>query len=112
MTPAAIAPAALAAATPQQLLVNQFLLGVVVAACSVAGLFFLRFWRRTRDRLFVIFAVAFWTLGANWLALAFTEQDEVRTALYVVRLLAFLLILGGVVDKNRSASAPAPSPDP
>jgi hypothetical protein len=112
MTPPAIAPAALAAITAQQQLVNQFLLGVVVAACAVAGLFFLRFWRRTRDRLFVIFAVAFWTLGANWLALAFTEQDEVRTALYVIRLLAFLLILGGVVDKNRSASPPAPPRDP
>lgn len=92
----------LAAITPQQQSINQFLLGAVVAGCGTAGLFFLRFWRRTGDRLFVIFAVAFWTLGANWLALAFTEQDEVRTALYAVRLLAFLLILGGIVDKNRS----------
>ena len=109
MTAAAVtsaAGAALAAITPQQQLVNQFLLGAVVAACAVAGLFFLRFWRRTRDRLFVIFAVAFWTLGANWLALAFIEQNEVRTALYGVRLLAFVLILGGVIDKNRSASNP------
>ena len=90
--------------SPQQQLINQFLLGAVVAGCAVAGLFFLRFWRRTRDRLFVIFAIAFWTLGANWLALAFTTQDEVRTALYVVRLLAFLLILGGIIDKNRGGS--------
>ena len=82
-------------------LVNQFMLGAIVALCAVAGLFFLRFWRKTRDRLFAIFAIAFWILGLNWLALAFTQQDEVRTALYVVRLLAFLLILFGIVDKNR-----------
>ncbi len=82
---------------------TQFMLGAIVMACAAAGLFFLRFWRKTRDRLFAIFAIAFWTLGLNWLALAFINQDEVRTALYVVRLLAFLLILFGILDKNRAA---------
>jgi hypothetical protein len=82
---------------------NEFLLGGVVVACGVAGLFFLRFWRKTRDRLFLIFAVAFWTLGANWLALAFINADEVRTWLYAVRLAAFVLILLGIIDKNRPA---------
>lgn len=86
-----------------QTLINQFLLGGVVMACGVAGLFFLRFWRKTRDRLFAVFAIAFWVLGLNWLALAFVNQDEVRTALYVIRLLAFLLILLGILDKNRKA---------
>lgn len=85
-------------------LLNVFILGAIVLACAVAGLFFLRFWRKTRDRLFLIFAIAFWTLGANWLALAFTNQDEVRTILYIVRLLAFLLILVGIIDKNRARS--------
>ena len=88
---------------------NQFLLGAVVMACGVAGLFFLRFYRRTRDRLFAAFAIAFWMLGANWLALAFTRQDEVRTVLYVVRLLAFVLILLAILDKNR-ARPPAAQP--
>jgi Fe2+ transport system protein B len=81
---------------------NEFMLGAIVLACMVAGATFLRFWRRTRDRLFAIFAIAFWTLGANWLVLAFTNQDEVKTWLYVVRLLAFVLILGGIIDKNRA----------
>ena len=88
-----------------QTLINHFLLGGVVMACGVAGLFFLRFWRKTRDRFFAIFATAFWVLGLNWLALAFVNQDEVRTALYVIRLLAFLLILLGILDKNRKAGA-------
>jgi hypothetical protein len=91
------------AAAMDQMRLNQFLLGAVVLACGTAGLFFLRFWRKTHDRLFVVFAVAFWTLGLNWLALAFTTRDEVRTALYVIRLLAFLLILAGILDKNRKA---------
>ena len=84
-------------------LLNQFFLGAVVLGCVVAGLFFLKFWRKTRDRLFLIYAVAFWILGANWMALAFINQDEVRTWLYAVRLLAFVFILYGIIDKNRPA---------
>jgi hypothetical protein len=80
-----------------------FMLGALVMGCFVAGLFFLRFWRKTRDRLFAIFATAFWLLGANWLLLAFTRQDEVQTWYYVVRLVAFVLILYAVIDKNRAA---------
>ena len=80
-----------------------FILGALVTGCSVAGLFFLRFWRKTRDRLFAMFAVAFWLLGLNWLALAFTEQDEVKTFYYAVRLVAFVLILFAIIDKNRAS---------
>jgi uncharacterized membrane protein YcjF (UPF0283 family) len=80
-----------------------FMLGGLVMGCFVAGLFFLRFWRKTRDRLFAIFALAFWLLGVNWLALAFTQQDEVKTIYYAVRLLAFVLILYAIIDKNRAS---------
>jgi hypothetical protein len=80
-----------------------FMLGGLVMGCFVAGLFFLRFWRKTRDRLFAIFAIAFWLLGVNWLALAFTQQDEVKTIYYAVRLLAFVLILYAIIDKNRAS---------
>jgi hypothetical protein len=71
-------------------------------ACAIAGLFFLRFWRRTQDRLFLVFALAFWLLCLNWLALSLTQQDEVRTVLYIVRLLAFAAIIVAILDKNRS----------
>jgi hypothetical protein len=82
---------------------NDFLAGVIVALCAVAGLFFLRFWRRTGDRLFAMFAVAFWLLALNRLGLsAAAEEREYHTWLYGVRLLAFLLILVAVLDKNRS----------
>jgi hypothetical protein len=78
--------------------------GAIVMGYGVAGLFFLRFWRETRDRLFVIFAGAFWILGLQRLALAFSHNMvEDDTGLYLVRLFAFLLILGAIVDKNRSS---------
>ncbi len=81
--------------------------GAIAMGYGVAGLFFLRFWRETRDRLFLIFAGAFWILGLQRLALAFTrDMVEDHTGLYLVRLFAFLLILGAIVDKNRSSAQP------
>lgn len=83
--------------------VNRFILGAIVMACLVAGIFFVRFWRSTRDRLFFMFAVAFWILAFNWTALAFTpEPNEARTALYIIRLIAFVIILVAIFDKNRT----------
>jgi hypothetical protein len=65
--------------------------------------FFLRFWRRTRDPLFAWLATAFALLAGHWLALSCTRPaDEVRTAFYIVRVVAFVLILIGIVQKNRS----------
>jgi hypothetical protein len=84
--------------------ITQFLLGGVVMGCLGAGLFFLRFWRKTHDRLFMIFALAFWILGLNWMLLAMTSPtDEARRALfYILRLVAFILIIFAIVDKNRT----------
>jgi hypothetical protein len=81
--------------------------GAIVMGYAVVGLFFLRFWRETRDRLFLIFAGAFWILGAQRLALVLSRgMVEDDTGLYLVRLFAFLLILGAIVDKNRSSAQP------
>lgn len=85
---------------------HEFLLGLIVMGCLVAGLFFLRFWRKTRDRLFAIFALAFWLLALNWTLLVMTSRDEARPALYAIRLLAFVLILIGIADKNRAGRRP------
>jgi hypothetical protein len=81
--------------------------GAITMGYAVAGLFFLRFWRETRDRLFLIFTGAFWLLGLQRLALAFSrDMVEEPTGLYLIRLFAFLLILGAIVDKNRSTPQP------
>lgn len=84
-----------------QMPLTQFLLGAVVMACLIIGLFFLRFWRKSRDRLFVYFALTFWLLGAGWLCLAFVTRDETRLLLYMLRLVAFAVLLLGIWDKNR-----------
>jgi hypothetical protein len=85
---------------------NQLMSGAMVLAYVLAGVFFLRFWRTTRDRLFMIFAIAFWILAAQRLALAMTtEVFEDVTYLYVVRLIAFVLILGAIIDKNMKTKA-------
>ncbi len=75
--------------------------GVLVAGYLVAALFFLRFRRETGDRLFLVFSVAFALLAVQRLALALTTRDE--TLIYGLRLLAFLLILAAIIDKNRKA---------
>jgi hypothetical protein len=80
---------------------NQFLLGASALAFGVAGLFFLRFWRQTQDRLFVIFALAFWLLALTRLGVALSGSiSEPYTWLVSVRLVAYLLILLAIADKN------------
>ena len=84
---------------------NLFLWGGSAVASWTAGLLFLRFWRETGDRFFALFAAAFWCLTVNWVGLALTERpDEARTLFYLVRLMAFVLIIAAIVDKNRSAA--------
>jgi hypothetical protein len=77
---------------------------VAGTAALVAGLCFLRFWRDTRDRLFVFFAVAFWLLALCWMLLALlSPTEETRPYVYAIRLAAFGLIIAAIVDKNREA---------
>ena len=85
---------------------SDFLFGATAMGCLVAALFFVRFWRSTGDRFFLFFALGFGAFAANRAILAALETDsEGRVAVYVVRLLAFLLILWAVVDKNRASAA-------
>jgi hypothetical protein len=84
----------------------DFLSGAVACGFFVCGLFFLRFWRRTRDQLFLAFALAFGLLGAGQSILALANiPTEERGSLYLMRLAAFALILIAILRKNRSASA-------
>lgn len=86
---------------------GQFISGGLAMACWTIALFFLRFWRTSRDRLFGGFAAAFTVLGLNWLLLAlFEPAKEHQHYLYLVRLLAFVLLIASVVDKNRSVKKP------
>jgi hypothetical protein len=84
---------------------RQLLLGATAMGSFVAGLFFLRFYRQTKDTLFAYFGAAFWILAAQAVALGLTNPDaEVRVYLYLPRLLAFVLIIVAIVQKNRAPS--------
>ena len=94
---------------------ESFLIGAIAMALFVAGLFFLRFWRETRDRLFLIFGIAFWLLALTRLALVVFQVDrgpgdiEGNRYVYWVRLFAFILILFAIIDKNRPRRTKRPS---
>lgn len=80
----------------------DFINGGTAMACFVAALFFLRFYRQSRDRLFLFFGLGFSVFCANRLVLALLEEShEATTYVYISRLLAFLMILYAIVDKNR-----------
>lgn len=79
----------------------EFLSGVATAGYLVAAGFFLRYWRKTAERLFVIFAIAFGLLALNQaLAHVLAVVSEPSSFVYSLRALAFLLILLAIVDKN------------
>lgn len=84
---------------------ETFLLGVICTCSVLAGLFFLKFWRRTRDSLFLAFGIAFLVEGINRaFILDLPNPNQAHPLTYIVRLLASLIILAGILHKNyRSA---------
>jgi hypothetical protein len=82
-----------------------FFNGISATASILAAIFFLRFWRETEDRLFACFALGFGLLAVNWAALSLLSVPaETRHFVYLVRLGAFVAVLGGIVDKHLSES--------
>jgi hypothetical protein len=82
----------------------DFLSGAVTLGFLLCGLHFLRFWKRSRDSLFLAFACAFWLLGLNQALLALTNIPvEERSWVYLLRLAAFVLIIVAIAAKNRKA---------
>ncbi len=82
----------------------HFTSGAAMMGAWVCSLFFFRFWRKTQERLFFLFGLAFWTLGLErfvlvWKASPITEENA---GIYLIRLAAFLMILYAIWDKNRS----------
>ena len=82
---------------------NQFLLGMLVAFSAAISVLFLKFWRGSRDRLFAFFSAAFALMAIDWLTHALVSpRHESQHYLFVIRVVAFLLIIAGIVSKNRS----------
>jgi hypothetical protein len=84
-------------------MIEGFLLGVIVTCSLVAAGFFARFWFATRDLLFLGFAAAFALEGLNRVTFLFLDTPSAGDeAIYVVRLLSYLLILAAIANKNRT----------
>ena len=83
-------------------MVQEFLAGAACISHLIIAMFFLRFWQKTRDRLFLFFAGSFLIMMVERLirAATFTENDA-APYVYSIRLAAFVVIIIGIVDKNR-----------
>jgi Family of unknown function (DUF5985) len=85
----------------------DFVAGATMTASLVIAVIFFRYWRQTRDRLFLGFSLGFAVFAVSRVILAFLdEDDEGRVFVYGLRLLAFLLILAAIIDKNRGGPPP------
>lgn len=81
---------------------NEFLSGVLVVLSLAIAAFQVRFWRTTRDRLFLFFALAFVLLSVTRGGLFIVgDESETRSYFYLVRFVAFMAIIAAVIDKNR-----------
>lgn len=82
---------------------NSFLSGAMMMGCWVASMFFLRFWRASSERLFLIFSISFGMMAVERVILELTDPlDEFRPYVYLIRLSAFLFLIAGIVMKNSS----------
>ena len=81
---------------------NSMLLGAIAMGCLVAALFFLRFWKQTRERFFLFFALAFFVeaMGRAMLG-ALSVSAEYEPWIYLVRVGTYVLILIAIIDYNR-----------
>ena len=82
-------------------MVEGFLLGVIATSCATAGLFFLRFWKKTHDRLFLAFAFFFFIEALNRIVILFFERpNEGSPWIYLIRLSALVVLLAAILEKN------------
>lgn len=86
-------------------MIYYILCGGLMMACFVVGLFFLKFWKRTSDKLFLYFAYAFFLMTVERVLLGVLgSAQEPKPQIYLIRLGAFSLILFGIIVKNRESS--------
>lgn len=79
----------------------NLLAGAIVMGYAIAGLFFLKMWRRSREQLFAFFGAAFFLLAINQAVLSLAQiKSEEHSWVYLIRLAAFLLIIVAILLKN------------
>lgn len=87
---------------------REFVAGASMALSAVVAVMWWRFWNRGRNPLFLLFAVAFGLLAVNSLVVVLTSGDAESSPAYLIRLAAFLLIIGAVVAENVRRGSGAP----
>ncbi|MCC7346840.1 MAG: hypothetical protein IT538_05520 [Variibacter sp.] len=79
----------------------EFTAGLITMGFLIAGVFFLRFWTRTGDRLFLVFSLAFWLFALNQALVPLSGWPrEETTWFYLLRLAGFGLIIAAILAKN------------
>lgn len=86
--------------------VPEFFSGATMVGSWVVGVFFFKYWTRSKDRLFFMFALSFWIMALErLLIIVFTDVEREEYAyFYLFRLCAFFIILVAIADKNRESS--------
>ena len=82
-------------------MINSMLIGAFVMASGIVSLFFFRFWKSTRERFFLLFALSFALEALSRIIIALTNIHEQKPLIYLLRMLAYLLILWAIYDKNK-----------
>ena len=94
------------------IIISHFMSGGIMVGFLAIGFFFFRFWKKTRDSLFAVFAASFWVLAAERVVLLMTAVGtgpdslihEQRPYVYLIRFFAFLLIIAAFLLKNRRSA--------
>jgi uncharacterized membrane protein HdeD (DUF308 family) len=82
-------------------MIYDMMAGAIVMASILIALFFVRFWRDSGDRFFLYFALSFLIQGVHRAVITFSAATHEDAPLhYVVRLLAYGLILWAILEKN------------
>ena len=84
-----------------------FLSGITVVTFAASGVFFFKFYKTSRDPFYLYFCLACWLLSIERIAiLAFIgpakTSGETSPWVYLIRLVAFLLIMIAIINKNRN----------
>jgi hypothetical protein len=82
--------------------INAALSGGIAVAFGMIGVCFVRFWRSSRIKLFLLFAIAFFLLTIERVVLLLASPtNEFAPYVYVIRLAAFAVIIAAIIDQNR-----------
>ena len=84
---------------------QAFLSGMTTMGFLVVSLLFVRYWRRTRDGIFVWFSISFALLALTQALPVIIEiPREEHSWVFLLRLLAFALLIFAILRKNARLS--------